>query len=210
MKYLHFLERKIAHRQLFLTVTNVIYVFPAGSTDEAFKRSCSPKNSPWQSVIAEGLAEANSVFIVITSAKILPKWLLPSKIYIHFTIFNTYFLTKLSFTNKRHHLHVLKKCMYGSVICFWQFIYLPSLVLLNSFFHLIFSRSKTRCYRVSNSCWNVLISMILFEKKRKCQNFDVRSRQHSHNFCYIMIVLMRGVLTAKLVLRYKHKFKAIQ
>ena len=32
----------------------------------------SPRNSPRQSAIAEGFAEANSVFIVITSAKILP------------------------------------------------------------------------------------------------------------------------------------------
>ena len=46
----------------------------------------SPRNSPQQSVIAEGFAEANSVFIVITSAKILPRWLFPSKIYIQFTI----------------------------------------------------------------------------------------------------------------------------
>ena len=57
-------------------------------------------------------AEANSVFIVITSAKIYPRWLFPSKIYIRFTIFNTYFSTKLSFTNKRYHLHVLEKCLY--------------------------------------------------------------------------------------------------
>ena len=36
----------------------------------------------------------------------------PSKIYIQFTIFNTYFSTKLSFTNKRCHLHVLEKYLY--------------------------------------------------------------------------------------------------
>ena len=42
---------------------------------------CSPRNSPRQSAIAEGFAEANSVFIVITLAKILPRWLFPSKIY---------------------------------------------------------------------------------------------------------------------------------
>ena len=60
----------------------------------------SPRNSPQQSAIAEGFAEVNSVFIVITSAKILPRWLFPSKIYIQFTIFNTYFSTKLSFTKE--------------------------------------------------------------------------------------------------------------
>ena len=44
--------------------------------------------------------------------KILPRWLRRSKIYIRFTIFNTYVSTKLSFTNKRYHLHVLEKCLY--------------------------------------------------------------------------------------------------
>ena len=51
-----------------------------------------------------------------------------SKIYIQFTIFNTYFSTKLSFTNKRYHLHVLSKCLYvlqevRSVIYVRQFIH---------------------------------------------------------------------------------------
>ena len=69
-----------------------------------------------------------SVSVVITSAKILQSWLFPSKIYIQFTIFNTYFLTKLLFTNKRYHLHVLEKCLYvlqevRSIIYFWQFIH---------------------------------------------------------------------------------------
>ena len=44
-------------------------------------------NKPWisprQLAIADGFAEANSVFLVITSAKILLRWLLPSKIYIY-------------------------------------------------------------------------------------------------------------------------------
>ena len=75
-----------------------------------------------------GFAKANGVFIVITSAKILPRWLFPSKIYILFTIFNTYFLTKLLFTNKRYHLHVLEKCLYvlqivRSITYFLQFIH---------------------------------------------------------------------------------------
>ena len=88
----------------------------------------SPRNSPWQLAIAEGFPKANSVFIVITLAKILPKWLFPSKIYIQFTICNTYFLTKLSLTNKRYHLHVLEKCLYvmqevRSIIYFRQFIH---------------------------------------------------------------------------------------
>ena len=92
----------------------------------------SPRNSPWYSAIAEGLAKANSVFIVITWAIFLWRWLFPSKIYIQFTIFNTYFSTKLLFTNKRYHLHVLEKCLYilqevRSIICFRQFIHPLSL-----------------------------------------------------------------------------------
>ena len=49
----------------------------------------------------------------------------------------------------------------------------------------------------------------LVQKNRECQSFGVCPRQHSHNFCYLMIVLVKAVLSAKLVLRYKHKFKAI-
>ena len=95
-------------------------------------RIWSPRNSRRQSAIAEGFAEANSVFIVITSANILPRWLFPSKIYIQFTIFNTYLSTKLSFTNKRYHLHMLEKCLYvlqriRSIIYVWQFIHPLSL-----------------------------------------------------------------------------------
>ena len=49
-----------------------------------------------------------------------------------FTIFNTYFSTKLSFTNKRYHLHVLEKCLcmlqeVRSIIYFRQFIHPLSL-----------------------------------------------------------------------------------
>ena len=33
----------------------------------------SPRNSPWQSAIANGFAEANSDFVVTTLAKILPR-----------------------------------------------------------------------------------------------------------------------------------------
>ena len=92
----------------------------------------SPQNSPWQLDIAEGFAKANSVVIIITSVKILLRWSFPSKIYIQFTIFNTYFSTKLSFTNKRYHLHVLEKCLYmlwevRSIMYFRQFIYSLSL-----------------------------------------------------------------------------------
>ena len=62
----------------------------------------------------------------------LPRWLFPSKIYIWFTIFNTYFSAKLLFTNKRCHLHVLEKCLYvleevRSIIYVWQFIHPLSL-----------------------------------------------------------------------------------
>ena len=75
-------------------------------------RKYSPRNSPRQSAIAEGFAEANSVCIAITSVKILPRWLFHSKIYIQFTIFNTYFSTKLLFTNSTYHLHVHMRSVY--------------------------------------------------------------------------------------------------
>ena len=94
--------------------------------------SHSPWNSPQQLAVLEGFAEANIVFMVITLAKILSRWLFRKKIYIQFTIFNTYFLTKLSFTNKRDHLHMLEKCLYvlqeiRSIIYVRQFIHLLSL-----------------------------------------------------------------------------------
>ena len=74
----------------------------------------------------------NSVFIVITAAKILPRWLFCSKIYIQFKIFCTYFSTKLLFTNSRYHLHVLEKRLYvlqevRSIIYFQHFIHPLSL-----------------------------------------------------------------------------------
>ena len=88
----------------------------------------SSRSSLWQLGIAKCFADANIVFIVIALAKILPRWLFGSKIYIQFTIFNTYFYTKLLFTNNRYHLHMLEKCLYvpqevRSMIYFWQFIH---------------------------------------------------------------------------------------
>ena len=65
-------------------------------------------------------------------SKNIAEVIIPSKIYIQFTIFNTYFPTKLLFTDKRYHLHVLEKCLYvlqkvRSIIYFWQFIHPLSL-----------------------------------------------------------------------------------
>ena len=92
----------------------------------------SPWKSPQQLAITEGFTKVNSVFKVITLAKILPKWLFPSKIYFQFTIFNTYFTTKLYFINNRYHLHVLEKHLYllqkvRSITYFWQIIHPLSL-----------------------------------------------------------------------------------
>ena len=78
-----------------------------------------------------------SVFIVITWAKILKilrRWLFPSKIYIQFTIFNTCFSTKLSFTNKRYYLHVLEECLYVLQEV-RSIIYFGSLFILFLFVH---------------------------------------------------------------------------
>ena len=62
---------------------------------------CSPRNSPWQLVIAECFAKVSSVFYSNHLGKI----------YIQFIIFSTYFSTKLWFKNKKYHLHVLEKCL---------------------------------------------------------------------------------------------------
>ena len=52
--------------------------------------------------------------------------------------------------------------------------------------------------------------MTLFGKKKKeCQSCGVCPGQHSDNPCYPMTVLVRGVLSAKLVLSYKDIFEAI-
>ena len=48
----------------------------------------------------------------------------------------------------------------------------------------------------------------LFEKKENAK-VATYALDNIHNFCYLMIVLVRAVLSAKLVLRYKHKFEAI-
>ena len=161
----------LLHNRLIKSPTFTYYSY---ATLILISSEYSPQNSPRQSAIAESYAEINSVIIVITSSKILLRWLFPSKIYIQFKIFNTYFSTKLSFTNKRYHLHVLEKCLYvlqevRSIIYFRQFIHPLSLMFLNSFFHLIFFRSRTRCYRVWSSCPNVLISMTLFRKKENAK-----------------------------------------
>ena len=109
-------------------------------------------------------------------------------------------------------MHVLEKCLYvpqevRSIIYFRQFID-PLSLFLNSFFHLIFFRSRTRRYRVSSSCSNGLISMTLFGKKENAK-VPTYALDNIHSFCCLMIVLVRALLSAKLVLRYKHKFEAI-
>ena len=92
----------------------------------------------------------------------------------------------------------------------WSFKFgWPPYLVFKFFLPSYFFGSRLRCYRVSNSCSNVLISMILFGKKRECQSFDVCPRQHLHNFCYLMTLLVREVLSAKLILRYKNKLEAI-
>ena len=81
---------------------------------------CSPRNSPWQLVIAECFAKVSSVFYSNHLGKI----------YIQFIIFSTYFSTKLWFKNKKYHLHVLEKCLCykkSDQLYFRQFIYPLSL-----------------------------------------------------------------------------------
>ena len=70
----------------------------------------------------------------------MPRWLIPSNIYIQFTIFNTYFSTKLSFTNQRYHLHVLEKCLY--VLKRSQIYYIFSAVDSSPFSSFTWQRNK--------------------------------------------------------------------
>ena len=63
--------------------------------------------------------------------------IIPSKIYVQFTIFSTYFSTKFLFTDKRYHLHVLDKCLdvlqkVRSITYFRHFIHPLSLRLRGS------------------------------------------------------------------------------
>ena len=51
-------------------VNQSVYIEPL-HTDSS--DSTGPRNSPRQSAIAEGFAESNSVFIIIISAKVLPR-----------------------------------------------------------------------------------------------------------------------------------------
>ena len=53
---------------------------------------------------------------------------------------------------------------------------------------------------------HIALHIIIFEF---ASNGMLRHWQCLHDFCYGMIVLARGVLSTKLVLRYKHKFEAI-
>ena len=93
------------------------------------------------SAIAEGFAEASSVFIVITSAKILPGWLFPSKIYIQFKIF--IFLDiiivykqeislpcarEVSIHATRRHIYYISSAVYSSPFSFVFKFFLPSYI----------------------------------------------------------------------------------
>ena len=106
----------------------------------------------------------SSIFIVIILAKKLQRWSFTSKIYIQFTIFNTYFSAKLSFTNKRYHLHVLEKCLYvlqevRSIVYFRQFIHPLSLHLHGNGTSFAFT-SYNHC--ISEILWYHIFKQLLF------------------------------------------------
>ena len=134
---------------------NIFYLFKKMTYRCLF--NCSPQNSMWLSAVAKGFAEVDSVFIVITSTKMLPRWLFPSKIYIQFTIFNTYFSTKLLFTNKRYHLQVLEKCLYGYKKSDQLYIF-GSLFILFLFVHVAMEQALLSrlisSYQCSITCLN--------------------------------------------------------
>ena len=80
----------------------------------------------------QGFCRGKQCFYSNHLGKNIAEVIICSKMYIQSIIFNTYLSTKLSFTNKRYHLHVLEKCLYvlqevRSIIYFWQFIHPLSL-----------------------------------------------------------------------------------
>ena len=79
-----------------------------------------------------GFCRGKQCFYSNHLSKNITEVIILSKIYIQFTIFNTYFSAKLLFTNKIYHLHVLEKQLYvlqevRSIIYFQQFIHPLSL-----------------------------------------------------------------------------------
>ena len=98
------------------------------STIQLRINNCSPRNSPRQSAIPESFAEANCFYSNHLGKNIAEVIISQQNIHIQFTIFNTYFSTKFSFTNKRYRWHVLQKCLYvlqevRSIIYVQQFIH---------------------------------------------------------------------------------------
>ena len=150
---------------------------------DTFVYIASSGNSPRQSQIAEGFSEANSVFIVITSAKILPRWIFPNKIYIQFTIYNTYFSTKLLFTNKRYQLTVLEKCLrmlqeVRSIKYFRQFIH-PLSLCSRSNGHVVYHCMGEILWRhISKQvlfCF-ILLPFVYLPAPKKNKNCDIKQK----------------------------------
>ena len=102
--------------------------------------------------------------------------IIPSKIYVQFKIFSTYFSTKFLFTDKKYYLHVLEKCLHvlqkvGSItyawhwnkLCFHVYIilsakfydvtFLNNFYFVSFFYHLFICRRqrKIRLVRYTNS-----------------------------------------------------------
>ena len=46
-------------------------------------------------------------------------------------------------------------------------------------------------------------------RKKENPKVSMYALDNIYNFCYLMIVLVRALLSSELVLRYKHKFEAI-
>ena len=81
---------------------------------------------------SRGICRGKRCFNSNHRGKKIAEVIIPSKIYVQFTIFSTYFSTKFLFTDKKYYLHVLEKCLHvlqkvGSITYFWQFIYPLSL-----------------------------------------------------------------------------------
>ena len=159
----------------------------------------SPRNSPQQSAIAEGFVKANSVFIVITSAIILPRWLFRNKIYIQF-------IQKYIFLNKIivYKQDISLACAIEVSVCATrsQINYIFLVVYSSSFSSFMWQWNKL-CFqvlyhRISEVLWRHIFKQLLFcfillpfvhlpaPKKNKTCDIKVRLSPSKKKFFYLL------------------------
>ena len=126
---------------------NLAYVFiPKGETNRTSNYQ-KEKSNKMSYIISWFVMEMRFTALKIhLGSQQLLRGSFPSKIYIQFTIFNTYFSTKLLFTNKRYHLHMLEKYLY----------------VLQEVINYIFSTVYSSSFYSFMSQWNKLCFHVLY------------------------------------------------